>query len=651
MDYLFPSGRFNQETAKFELMRYQRWEVELLSTLQDTLVRAAHTAPSDASLPHRTTPPHSAKAISTTSPFARRRASSGIGAAATSTEEQLAHELRALQSSLELTHNELAPNEPAPHEPLCSSDKKYSPGTRGKIAALLRRSIQEVRRSSASDSIDCGDSPSRPVPSSPLGTTKIPANSALKLLKTIHSAMAEVRLDPPTSSSSRKGLSHADIEKHLKLSLRSGDLYEAIGWYQEKVKLISHDFVRSSGNSAATRRTSSKNSTSTFDISSWDDLQLFLDSLKSSLRTASDPPLLSSFEEAQASEQDGISVINALDELALLLMAKSARNESNVVETLQHTFQHQNEILERTEERLEELRGKVRDYSREIAALEEENDVLAASAVRYDRARGQISDLERQLSELEEQQAHREGELRASLANNENLHRSVESLRAENGRLRAVQPQQLRVPPALASRSSRSSANNVLSDSDSEQESKVKASGEKTGGRTSSSVPSHTLKDPRSAVLEHVSALARVSTCDWIALYTGDKITTLEQIQQAQAELAGIHSDLSACAKKFGVASCELTQVILAKKGELLRSAKEKEHAKLVEQNLCCICLEAPKTVLLMPCRHLCVCSVCSEGPPESPHRHVRGANSKQRMIKTCPVCRAAVTECLNVFS
>jgi hypothetical protein len=50
------------------------------------------------------------------------------------------------------------------------------------------------------------------------------------------------------------------------------------------------------------------------------------------------------------------------------------------------------------------------------------------------------------------------------------------------------------------------------------------------------------------------------------------------------------------------------------------------------EQKMCVVCLDLEKTVLLLPCRHVCVCKVCS------------------RQIDNCPVCRGYIEDKINVF-
>ena len=66
--------------------------------------------------------------------------------------------------------------------------------------------------------------------------------------------------------------------------------------------------------------------------------------------------------------------------------------------------------------------------------------------------------------------------------------------------------------------------------------------------------------------------------------------------------------------------------------------SEELERKKLEnsELSVCCICRDAPKTILLLPCRHLCICESCSRIPA---------------MNQKCPVCRCTVSETLKVYS
>lgn len=61
----------------------------------------------------------------------------------------------------------------------------------------------------------------------------------------------------------------------------------------------------------------------------------------------------------------------------------------------------------------------------------------------------------------------------------------------------------------------------------------------------------------------------------------------------------------------------------------------EKAKQNLEEEKLCVICRENPKEVLMMPCRHLCVCKDCGY----------------RVELTCCPLCREATSERLTVFN
>mmetsp|Transcript_22187 Transcript_22187/g.32659 ORF Transcript_22187/g.32659 Transcript_22187/m.32659 type:complete len:154 (-) Transcript_22187:540-1001(-) len=67
---------------------------------------------------------------------------------------------------------------------------------------------------------------------------------------------------------------------------------------------------------------------------------------------------------------------------------------------------------------------------------------------------------------------------------------------------------------------------------------------------------------------------------------------------------------------------------------------KEKEARRIIEEEeedkrCCVICQTEPKTILLMPCRHLCVCAECGRRPE----------------LDRCPLCREIVRQKISVFS
>lgn len=67
---------------------------------------------------------------------------------------------------------------------------------------------------------------------------------------------------------------------------------------------------------------------------------------------------------------------------------------------------------------------------------------------------------------------------------------------------------------------------------------------------------------------------------------------------------------------------------------QILEKIDKAKH-DLEEEKLCVICRENPKAVLLMNCRHLCVCKDCGT----------------RVELERCPLCREAIAERISVFS
>ena len=53
------------------------------------------------------------------------------------------------------------------------------------------------------------------------------------------------------------------------------------------------------------------------------------------------------------------------------------------------------------------------------------------------------------------------------------------------------------------------------------------------------------------------------------------------------------------------------------------------------EQRMCVICQEREKSVVLLPCRHLCLCAHCAQ------HDH----------LQQCPLCRRHIAHRISVYA
>ena len=74
-------------------------------------------------------------------------------------------------------------------------------------------------------------------------------------------------------------------------------------------------------------------------------------------------------------------------------------------------------------------------------------------------------------------------------------------------------------------------------------------------------------------------------------------------------------------------------------KEQYLQRQKDEAASRLEEQQelkLCVVCQDRHKSVLLLPCRHLCVCAECADS----------------RMLQQrCPMCRTRIQRRISVFA
>lgn len=64
---------------------------------------------------------------------------------------------------------------------------------------------------------------------------------------------------------------------------------------------------------------------------------------------------------------------------------------------------------------------------------------------------------------------------------------------------------------------------------------------------------------------------------------------------------------------------------------------KSNEEPLETQINVCCVCLTGSRTVLLFPCKHLCLCDRC-------------GSEELSNTILICPICRNGIQQRMNVY-
>lgn len=119
-----------------------------------------------------------------------------------------------------------------------------------------------------------------------------------------------------------------------------------------------------------------------------------------------------------------------------------------------------------------------------------------------------------------------------------------------------------------------------------------------------------------------------------------DALVRAQATESNQFErLFGIGTDCDTLSSSISLE--ELDSMEMKLKGALVAVAEAKEthlRKRLEQQDTekaCVICLEDPKTVLLLPCSHLCVCSNCSE----------------RAELVNCPLCRNTIDSMIKTFA
>ena len=66
-------------------------------------------------------------------------------------------------------------------------------------------------------------------------------------------------------------------------------------------------------------------------------------------------------------------------------------------------------------------------------------------------------------------------------------------------------------------------------------------------------------------------------------------------------------------------------------------SSSSSSNGQAQESQDCCVCLAERKSVVLLPCRHMCVCEACGL--------------DDESLLDKCPMCRTNITHRFRVFT
>ncbi|CAM9691334.1 unnamed protein product, partial [Sphacelaria rigidula] len=148
-------------------------------------------------------------------------------------------------------------------------------------------------------------------------------------------------------------------------------------------------------------------------------------------------------------------------------------------------------------------------------------------------------------------------------------------------------------------------------------------------------------KETRLAAEAKAEAVRDQSARLWNELVRSEQ--QVQSLEEASAQARKERDKLRATLRGEGIKGCTLQELEQLEKE--LRKALESvcvERDRIVqeqlakeEQRLCVVCQEKERGVLLLPCRHLCVCKGCSE----------------RKELTLCPLCRDGIAERLVVYS
>ena len=119
----------------------------------------------------------------------------------------------------------------------------------------------------------------------------------------------------------------------------------------------------------------------------------------------------------------------------------------------------------------------------------------------------------------------------------------------------------------------------------------------------------------------------------------GDKKTVIQQMRFSKSDIKDLHvhnrpaavlsHEAETAAKDLEIADLK-RQLLISK---INTSTPISTIAELPIGTECCICLDGPRTIVLLPCKHLCLCKKC----------YAKSA------ILTCPICATVVVDMMDI--
>jgi hypothetical protein len=145
------------------------------------------------------------------------------------------------------------------------------------------------------------------------------------------------------------------------------------------------------------------------------------------------------------------------------------------------------------------------------------------------------------------------------------------------------------------------------------------------------------------------------------------------RVRRARAE-AEAEATAAAAARAQAEAEAEAERLRAQERDKLIQlqlqaraaEAAAETHKSMADAVLCVVCMDAPKTVLLMPCRHNCVCVTCAahlglslSGVSQTSGRQKQKKTTRttqtkspsQHAVCSCPICREPVSSAMEMYA